>query len=144
MRKQDRYELLANSTPINKQAVIVVSQAGCDDNIFITDAEKLKVLGSQKRIYADKVTSLKREMRIKPNWDGKALPRYILSHSLYPELMDLRHKLACLDSEISSLRQKVKPKIENFDSDFVSIIKQKYPRIFEEVKGILLKNKQGE
>ncbi len=145
MNKQDRYELLANSIPVNRQAAIVTSQVGCESGLYInTDKEKLKALGLQKRHYAEEVILLKREMRIKPNWNKKSLPMWILNHPKYQYFMDLRNTLAKLDIEITELNRKVKPQdgARRFENDFIAIVKEKYPQIYEEIRVALRKKYQ--
>ncbi len=142
MSKQDRYEVIASLlTPVDKTAAVVTSQANCDAEIFLTDdKEKLNALSMQKRHYADKVFNLKREMKINPSWNGKSLPRFVLEHPKYLSLMQLRTKLSELDVEINKLSKKVKlaKGISRFEADFVTMIKKKYPQIFEEVRDLLL------
>lgn len=143
MSKQDRYEIIASLlTPVDKTAAVVTSQANCDGEIFITDdKQKLKALSTQKRHYADKVFNLKKEMKINPSWNGKALPRFVLEHPKYLSLVQLRTKLSELDVEINKHSKKVKPAkdISRFECDFVTMVRKKYPQIFEEVRDLLCK-----
>lgn len=137
---KDRYEILGSLTPVNKSAAVVTSQAGCDGEILIKeDKEKLKALSAQKRHYSDKVCNLKEEMKIRPNWDRRSLPRYILDHPKYLKFVQLRSKLTELDVEINKLNKKVKSKKggNSFYVDFVTMVKEKYPHIFEEVKALI-------
>ena len=144
-KTNDRYEILANSAAVNKTAAIVTSQAGCDDNIFIdTDEEKLKALCTKKSHYAEEMRSLKKEMKIKPSARGRKLPRFILDHPKYPYYTHLRDKLHELDIGIKHLSEKVKNKISphKFANDFVTIVKEKYPHIYDEVKESIKKQQQ--
>lgn len=135
---EDRYEKLANSVAVDKTAAIVTSQDGCNNDIYIkTDHEKLDALRSQKRLYADKVYALKKEMKIRPGWGGSGrdkLPRHILNHPKYLHLMDLRCKLTELDLEINKLNKKLKVRGPTFENLFITMVKEKYPNIFKEIK----------
>ena len=140
----DRYENLANRVAVDKTASIVTNQSGCDDNIYNkTDKERLEALKSQKRKYSDDVFALKREMKIKPGWGGgvKArLPRHILDHPKYHNFVYLRARLTELDLDINTLKKRVGTGEPRFENVFVTMVKERYPDIFEEIKAEI-KNK---
>jgi 2-methylcitrate dehydratase PrpD len=141
---EDRYSKLAIANPVNKQAAVVTSQTDCDDNIFLTaDKDILKALGSQKRLYADKIIELKKKIGIRPSRNNDTLPRYILAHPAYQVYVNTKEKLAELDIKINHHRSKMKPKENTFESEFVTLTKEKYPNIFDEIKNIIAKSKQG-
>lgn len=138
MRKNDRYEMLANSTPIDKTAALVANQSGCDGNIYNGDRETLEALGKQKRWLSDKVVELKRELKIKPNWNGKLVPRHILNNPKYSRLVEMRERLSKIDGHIYELRQILKNENRStFEVDFISEAKKRYPEIYEEIKSII-------
>jgi|TARA_R110000823_G_C15880425_1_gene495014 hypothetical protein len=140
---EDRYSKLATATSINKQAAVVTSQAGCDDNIFLkTDKDILEALGSQKRLYADKIVKLKKEMKIRPSATSK-LPRHILEHPAYQVYINTKEKLAELDIKINNHRSDMKPKQHSFADEFVTLVKEKHPSIFNEIKNIIASKKDN-
>ena len=123
---------------VDRTASSVTSQAGCENDIYIkSDEDKLKALGAQKRYYADLVRFLKQELKIKKNWkNGNNVPPHILNNSKYYELRDTSQKLAELDIKINALNKKVKSNVtkHHYESMFLDLVRDRYPKIYEEVK----------
>lgn len=128
--------------PVNKGASLVTSQSGCEDNFYINDWEKRKVLGKRKAALMEKIVDLKKQLGINGKTSGTkvALPKHVLMHPAYPVYLGLKEAVKELDEEIrKEVLKAPKRKIDGFDEKLKILLKEKYPKIFLEIKTQILK-----
>lgn len=128
--------------PINKSASFVASQSGCEDNFYINDWEKRRVLGKRKAALTEKIVALKKQLGLSGKTSGTkvSLPKHVLMHPMYPVYLGLKEAVTELEEQIKKeVLKSPNRKIEGFDEKLKILLKEKYPKIFLEIKTQILK-----